>query len=48
VTRLGEILPFRLLFKGTSYFEGKIWLVVGIFRVQKGFDLDVLDFQIEL
>ncbi len=26
----------------------KIWFAVGIVRVQKGFDVDVLDLQIEL
>ncbi len=42
VTRLGEISQFGLLFKGQMRF------VVGILRVQKEFDEDILDFQIEL
>jgi hypothetical protein len=48
VTRLGKILPFRLLFKGPGkVYWGKHGLFKSILRVQTGFDLDVLDFQIE-
>jgi hypothetical protein len=39
---------FGLLFKGPGKFWGEMWFVVDIFRVSKGFDVDVLDFQIGL
>jgi len=48
VTRLGEISTFGLLFKGPGgFFVGKIWLVVCILIVYKGFAVDILDFQME-
>ncbi len=46
--RLGEILPIGLLFKGVANFLGKTWFVVATLRVQMRFDVDVLDFEIEL
>ncbi len=42
---MGEISQFGLLFKDTGIFGGEIWFVI---RALKGFDVDVLDFQIEL
>ncbi len=48
VTRFGNILPFELLFQGTGKYFEKIWFVVGLLIVQKWFDVDVSDFQIEL
>jgi hypothetical protein len=48
VTRLGKISPFGLLFKGPGYFWVKKWFVVGLYRVQKGVNVDVWDFKIEL
>ncbi len=49
MTRLGEISPFGLLFKGPGgFFVGKIWLAVCILRVYKGFVADILDFQIDI
>ncbi len=48
VTRLGNFWPFWLLFKGQVNFLAKIWFAVGIYRVQKGFNVDVLYFKVEL
>jgi hypothetical protein len=39
VTRLGKILPFRLLFKGMGNFLEEICFVFGILRVSKVFDV---------
>ncbi len=48
VTRLGKILQFGLLFKGSGKFLGEMWFVVAILIDKKGFDVDVLYFPIEL
>jgi hypothetical protein len=49
VTRLGETSPFGPCFKDPDKFLGEeIWFVVGILRVWKGFEENVLGFQVEL
>jgi hypothetical protein len=45
---IGRNFTFWATFQRPGKFWGEMWFVVGIFRVSKGFDVDVLDFQIEL
>jgi hypothetical protein len=47
VTRFCEISPFGLLFKGPGLILAENRGFVGILRVQKWFDVVILDFQIE-
>ncbi len=47
VTRLCEISQFGLLFKSQGEFLGGNYVFVCVLRVQKGFDVVILDFQIE-
>jgi len=46
--QIGQFSPFWLLFKSPGVLLGENMVCVGIYRAQKVFNVDALDFEIEL